>query len=270
MTNVFLVCPIGMKLFKGQKVFSKHLNREFVYDLVLPPNYSKNQKFKLLVMNDGQDFEKLDMGKVLAEFWKGSNEDFIFLGLHCNQDRLAEYGTAGISDFKGRGGKAAKYKSFVLEELIPLMAKDYQLKKNGHVFCGFSLGGLSAFDIVWETPSVFDKVGVFSGALWWRSVDYGKAYDNNKHRIIHEKVKAGQYKENLKFWFECGTQDEKSDRDNNGVIDSIDDTRDLIKELIAKGYTANKDISYLEIEGGMHNQTTWSAAMPNFLKWAFD
>ncbi|WP_341225218.1 alpha/beta hydrolase-fold protein [uncultured Arcticibacterium sp.] len=258
-----------MKIYQGLEVFSENINRTFVYDLVFPPNYSKKQDYSLMVMNDGQDFEKLKMKSVLESFWKETGKGFIFLGVHCNQDRLAEYGTAGVSDFKGRGAKAARYKSFLLEELIPHVAARYNLKEGGHAFCGFSLGGLSAFDIVWETPRVFDKVGVFSGALWWRSVDYGKTYNNNKHRIIHEKVKAGTYKANLKFWFECGTEDEKSDRDKNGVIDSIDDTRDLIKELMAKGYEPNKDITYLEIEGGKHNQATWSKAMPHFLHWAF-
>ncbi|AWV97028.1 alpha/beta hydrolase [Arcticibacterium luteifluviistationis] len=258
-----------MKLFKGQEVFSKRLNRKFIYDVVVPPNYSKEQAYPLLVMNDGQDFEKLKMESVLEKFWKEGGSPFIFLGLHCNQERLAEYGTAGILDSKGRGAKAAVFKNFLLEVLIPLVSKNYKLEKSGHVFCGFSLGGLSAFDIVWETSGVFDKVGVFSGALWWRSTDYGKNYDNEKHRIIHEKVKSGAYKPNLKFWFECGTDDEKSDRDNNGVIDSIDDTRDLIKELMKKGYEPNKDIAYVEIDGGKHNQATWSKAMPGFLKWAF-
>ena len=37
-------------------------------------------------------------------------------------------------------------------------------------FCGFSLGGLSALDIVWNHPTEFTKVGVFSGSLWWRTV----------------------------------------------------------------------------------------------------
>ena len=40
----------------------------------------------------------------------------------------------------------------------------------------------------------------------------------------------------MKFYFECGTADESADRNQNGVIDSIDDTKDLISTLIEKGY----------------------------------
>jgi len=39
----------------------------------------------------------------------------------------------------------------------------------------------------------------------------------------------------LKFFFECGTADETEDRNGNGIIDSIDDTKDLISALINKG-----------------------------------
>ncbi len=40
----------------------------------------------------------------------------------------------------------------------------------------------------------------------------------------------------MKFFFECGTLDEAGDRNNNGIIDSIDDTKDLISALVDKGY----------------------------------
>ena len=73
----------------------------------------------------------------------------------------------------------------------------------------------------------------------------------------------------LKFWFQTGTLDEKADRNKNGIIDSIDDTIDLIRELEAKGYKRPDDIRYMEVVGGRHDTATWAAAMPHFLSWAF-
>ncbi len=73
----------------------------------------------------------------------------------------------------------------------------------------------------------------------------------------------------MKFYFECGTLDETGDRNNNGIIDSIDDTKDLISTLADKGYDPLLDIFYHEIEGGKHDTTTWALAFPVFLKWAF-
>jgi enterochelin esterase-like enzyme len=86
---------------------------------------------------------------------------------------------------------------------------------------------------------------------------------------MHSVIRGGRYKKGLRFWFQTGTLDEKADRNKNGVIDSIDDTLDLIVELAKKGYRPFHDIQYLEIEGGEHNLKTWKEAMPDFLKWAF-
>ncbi len=69
---------------------------------------------------------------------------------------------------------------------------------------------------------------------------------------MHDEVRKGGYYPWLKFFFECGTEDEQEDRNHNGVIDSIDDTQDLIGELVRKGYDAETGIRYLEIEGGRH------------------
>lgn len=68
----------------------------------------------------------------------------------------------------------------------------------------------------------------------------------------------------LKFFFECGAGDEGEDRNKNGIIDSIDDTLDLIAELKAKGYS-NNSIKYLELASGKHDVPTWGQAFPEFL-----
>ena len=54
----------------------------------------------------------------------------------------------------------------------------------------------------------------------------------------------------MKFYFECGTEDETEDRNGNGIIDSIDDTKDLINTLTEKGYNPHSDIHYHEISRG--------------------
>ena len=56
-------------------------------------------------------------------------------------------------------------------------------------FAGFSLGGLMALDIVWKHPNQFSKAGIFSGSLWWRSIDQTEEeYDDDKHRIMQQPV----------------------------------------------------------------------------------
>jgi len=74
---------------------------------------------------------------------------------------------------------------------------------------------------------------------------------------MHRQVRNGSYYPWLKFFFEVGTLDEVADRNKNGIIDSIDDTRSLIDELKKKGYKEPNDICYLELKDGKHDVPTW-------------
>ncbi|HNE27895.1 MAG TPA: esterase family protein, partial [Saprospiraceae bacterium] len=56
------------------------------------------------------------------------------------------------------------------------------------------------------------------------------------------------------------------DRNNNGVIDAIDDTLLLIEILRQRGYDDDR-VRYYEMEGGEHNPETWGRAMPDFFRW---
>ena len=108
----------------------------------------------------------------------------------------------------------------------------------------------------------------YSGSFWWRSKELGKGY-TDADRIMHSIIRESKAKPPLKFWLQTGTKDETAARNKNGIIDSIDDTIDIIKELESKGYNRPADIQYLEMVGGMHSIDTWAEAMPKFLVWAF-
>jgi predicted alpha/beta superfamily hydrolase len=135
-------------------------------------------------------------------------------------------------------------------------------------FAGFSLGGLSALDIVWNHAGEFVRAGVFSGSLWWRRKAYEDGYDDEQDRLMHLQIRKGGFAPWLRFFIQCGCLDEAEDRNNNGVIDSIDDALDLIVELKAKGYT-EEHIQYLELPDGKHDVPTWAEAFPAFLKWGW-
>ncbi|GAC1486213.1 MAG: hypothetical protein NVS1B13_13530 [Flavisolibacter sp.] len=134
---------------------------------------------------------------------------------------------------------------------------------------GFSLGGLSALDIVWRHWNNFSLVGVFSGSFWWRTKDLNDDYNDDTDRIIHQLIKNGTYHPGLRFYFTTGSLDETADRNNNGVIDSIDDTLDLVKELTQLGYKMGEEINYVNYQDGKHDVVTWARAMPSFLLWGW-
>jgi len=249
---------------------SDALKRGVTITLLLPEESEITGPVNLLLLNDGQEADNLKIKESLENLYNyGALKPVLVAAIHAGDDRLQEYGTAGILDFKQRGSKAAAYTKFIVTELLPAIKKEAGITNfDITAFAGFSLGGLSAMDITWHYPEVFNKVGVFSGSFWWRSKELGKGYTEND-RIMHSIIRNTASKPDLKIWLQTGTKDESADRNKNGIIDSIDDTIDLIKELENKGYARPADIQYLEMVGGAHNVETWAEAMPKFLLWAF-
>ncbi|MGB5554388.1 MAG: alpha/beta hydrolase-fold protein [Flavobacteriaceae bacterium] len=252
---------------------SKQLGRKVGFRLVAPPDYKNaDYKFPVLLMNDGQDYVPMKLEQTLQNaFASKAIASFVYVGVECNEDRIHEYGTASSSDFKGRGGKASLYARFIIDEFIPFLKGEFKVSLVGEdwVYCGLSLGGLSAFDIAYTHAKQFGKIGVFSGSFWWRKKAYVKKDLKDRSRIILEVIKNRAFAPHLKFWLQCGTEDETADRNNNGIIDAIDDTLDVIKELQLKGYSYPGDITYVQVEGGKHDLPTWGAQFPNFVRWAF-
>jgi esterase/lipase superfamily enzyme len=257
-------------LVEQNKIESTFLKRTVRADVYLPANVHHPENMSLLLINDGQDLPKMLFEEILDTLiLENIIEPLVCVGIHCGPERKMEYGAANQPDYKGRGAKARKYTKFVFEELLPFLNIAYSAESfKEKSFAGFSLGGVSALDIVWNHPEEFIKVGVFSGSLWWRSKGYREGYNNATDRIMHRQIKKGVYHPGLKFFFECGAWDETADRNNNGVIDSIDDTIDLITELKQKGYS-DADIEYLELADGRHDVATWGRAFPYFLQWGW-
>ncbi|RYF89443.1 MAG: esterase [Chitinophagaceae bacterium] len=251
---------------------TKHLKRTVLVDCYLPADGLPADNVKLLLVNDGQDLVKMEFENILDELLTLEAIELPFcVGIHCSEDRKNEYGTARILDYKGRGAKAFLYTKFIIQELLPFLKEQFSIQSfTEKSFAGFSLGGLSALDIVWNYPHEFNRVGVFSGSFWWRDKDQDdEDFDETVNRIMHQQVKEGHYASWLKFFFEVGTLDETADRNNNGIIDAIDDTLGLIDELVNKGYDRNKDIYYLELQDGRHDVATWARSFPLFLKWGW-
>jgi enterochelin esterase family protein len=262
---------IAMKVIQQQLVINSIiLDRDVNCTILMPEDGSVTEPLNLLLLNDGQELENLQLVETLEHLYDFNRiKPVMVVAVHADENRLDEYGVAGKPDFKNRGAKADLYTEFIKTELLPKVYEHAGIEEfESTAYAGFSLGGLSAIDIAWNNPELFDKVGAFSASFWWRSKDLGKGYTADD-RIMHSVIKSTPGKPELKFWLQTGTKDETADRNKNGIIDSIDDTIDFIKELLAKGYQRPADIQYLEIVGGTHDLGTWGKAMPKFLCWAF-
>jgi enterochelin esterase-like enzyme len=301
--NRALLATIGVVVLPG--VTSEQLGNSRDITVYLPPTYAAQpqQRYPVLYVNDGQDMAALQLRATLAElFSRGKLRPLIAVAIPTNENRLQEYGTAVAPNAQGFGRRAAAYSRFIIEELMPLINSRFRtLNEAGETaFLGASLGGLSAFDVAWSHRSQVGIVGVLSGSFWWRAAETttddeptadrplssppstgsGQAplprspaplhpCPRPGQRIAHETVRCSTYRPGFRAWFEAGTRDETSDRDNNGVIDAIQDTLELIEVLEQCGYRLGRDLAYVEVEGGRHDYETWASVLPDFLQWAF-
>ena len=266
-----LTADLSNLIVEQKCIASKILKRYVIVDCYLPKNSSAPGSLSLLFVNDGQDLEEMKFSSLLNQMFEANEmTPVLCVGIHANKDRKNEYGTAAVLDFAGRGARAKQYQKFLLEELLPFIHTQYCIEQfQKKAIAGFSLGGLSALDTVWNHPDVFSIAGIFSGSLWWRSKSLDDDYDDETDRIMHQLIRKGSFFPGLRFYFTTGSLDETEDRNKNGIIDSIDDTVDLLKELNALGYDSAYELKYVNYQEGRHDVATWGRAMPGFLLWAF-
>ena len=252
---------------------SAFLGRDVELTILLPPvaPAAPPAAYPVLYLNDGQDLDRLHLPAILdALYARQAVRPFVLVAVHANDQRVQEYGTAAHADFNGRGSQAGAYSAFVLQELLPFAQAHYHASPAPEtaVMAGFSLGGLSAFDLVWHHPEAFARAGAFSGSFWWRRRAVGAGY-TPADRIMHGLVRARRAHPSHGFWLQSGTLDERNDRNENGVIDAIEDCLDLIDELRASGLDVSRALRYVQVEGGHHHPDTWGRVLPDFLVWAF-
>lgn len=266
-TNV--ACKSKIKV-SDDSIYSRHLQKHIALNIITTPLPDEKNTLNLLLLNDGQDISKLRVKETVDSLYKKKMiQPLVVVGINTD-NRMQDYGVAGFPDYQNNGSDAAKYSAFIDDELYPFIKKKTGVRKFHSVtIAGASLGGLSAFDIAWDHADKIDNVGVFSGSFWWRDKDASApGYNNESDRIMLNKIRSSRKKPHLKFWFYAGGNEEESDRDKDGIIDVVDDTRDLINIIKSKNVSGADDIVYREIKEGKHDYTYWSRVFPEFLIWA--
>lgn len=250
---------------------SQILNNERDMAIYLPPDYKENsnKRYSVLYMHDGQNlFTDIESGS--NDKWKVKEttdklisenkiEDIIIVGIYNIPDRISEYTDSYMDKYKA-GGKGADYARFVVSEVKPYIDSNYRTLKNREntAIAGSSLGGLISFYIGWNYTETFKKIGAISSSFWWDS--------NNMQKQV-ESYKG--VKKDLGIWIDVGNAEENSDRNNNGIIDMVDDARDMVYTLNEKGFGTHKDVMYFEATEGMHNETSWADRFYQILLFMF-
>ena len=268
---IILISACGSKIKETKdSVYSRHLQKHIDLNIISTPVPKEKNSFNLLLLNDGQDIEKLRAKDAVDSLYrKKMIQPLVVVSINAF-DREKEYGVSGSPDYLNNGTLADKYALFIENELLPFIKKRTGVRKfNSVTIAGCSLGGVSALDFAWDHADKINKVGIFSGSFWLRDMNADDStYSDEKDKIILNKVRASRKKPHLKYWFYVGGSEETADRDKDGIIDVIDDTKDLIDLIKKKNVSPPQDIFYSEIKEGKHDYSSWSKVFPQFLVWA--
>jgi len=266
----------------------------------LPPDYAGGtRRYPVLYVNDGQDREAVKLRETLQQLIAaGEIRAPIVVAIDMPPDRMGAY---GLSDRKagtnlvaktrygGIGANAHAYSEWLAHTLIPAIDARYRTRTtpDARAIVGWSLGGLNAFNLGWQYPELFGRVGAFSPSFWPAS-DTTDDASMQRTRMAQRIVDASEPRNGARWFFAVGTAEEAADRDGDGVNDAVDDTRDMLegwnadaggmKGLKQLGYSTNDDYAakatradaslYL-LPGGKHEQAAWARMLPVFLRWAY-
>jgi enterochelin esterase-like enzyme len=274
-------------------------------DIHLPPGYDPDTGpgYPLLYLHDGQDMPAVGLRETLADLYKrDAIRPVIVAAIHMLPDRM---GTYGLSDRQhGRalvaetkygpvGARAHDYAQWVANELVPTLDARYNTRvtPDARATLGWSLGALAAFNLGWQYPDLFARVGMFSPSLWL-SAQRDDAEAVQRTRLAQRQVHDGPPRIGLKLFLGIGDSEDTDDRDGDGINDALDDARDFVlgwnpdgiesgdglRGLAQHGYKVDADhatapgrgdVALHLLPGGRHDQGAWAKLLPQFLRWAY-
>lgn len=240
---------------------SHYLEHDRTVVVYLPPDYDVEEatRYPVLYLHDGQNV--FDQATSFGEEWhvdesaqklisEGEIEPVIIVGIYnTGEFRVDEYTPTAESD-DGRGGLADDYGRMLVEELKPFIDTTYKTLPSAAstALGGSSLGGLLTMHLGVRYPTAFGRLAVLSPSVWWDD------------RVLLREVDALTGKLPLRIWLDAGTAEGD---------DTLNNARALRDALVAKGWTVGDDLSYLEAEGGEHNEHSWAARIESVLKFLF-
>lgn len=143
------------------------------YWVYVPPEYQPGKPACVMVFQDGESFVKED-GRarvpIVFDNLIAMHEMPVTIGIFINPGVLK----AGSADQQDRFNRSFEYDAlgdryarFLLDEILPEVAKHYSLSTNpdDRAIAGLSSGGICAFNVAWNRPDAFHRVLSFIGSF---------------------------------------------------------------------------------------------------------
>lgn len=249
------------KLRRHEQFHSEFLEHDRDVLVWLPPGYDDDGvRYSVLYMHDGQNLFEPDTAFNKGEHWRvgetaaqlieaGRIEPLIIVGIYnTGEARVEEYTPTG--DKKLGGGHADDYGRMIIEELKPLIDREYRTQTDpAHTgIAGSSLGGLVSLHLGFTHPQVFTKIAALSPSVWWG------------RKAILKTIRESRSKPKLRLWVDMGTAEGRR---------GLDDARLLKAALVGLGFAEGVDLHYAEYEGATHSEQAWSERVGPMLEWLF-
>ncbi len=247
-----------------------------------------------LYVNDGQDAEATALFETVAALdARGEIRAPVVVAIDAPPDRMGAYGFSDRANgrpviaptrYGDVGARAQAYSAWLVDVLVPRIQARWPVRRTpaSRTLLGWSLGGAHAFDVAWQYPDVLGGAGAFSPSFWL-STERDDADAIARTRIAHSKLTHAA-PPSLRLFLAVGTDEERDDRDGDGVNDALDDVRELVDGhagapgLRALGYRIDADgrvqpghgdVALYVLPGGIHRQSSWGRVLPAFLRWAY-
>lgn len=242
---------IQMSAWTDSKIFPGTTRDWWIY---VPAQYSKNKPAAVMVFCDGGGFVKADgqfRAPVVFDNLIAKGEMPVTIGIFIQP---GTFPTSNPKE-KARSNRSFEYDSlgdlyarFLLEEILPAVAKDYNLTSNPdeRAICGNSSGGICAFTVAWEKPDAFRKV-----------VSHIGSFTNIRGGHVYPALIRKTDKKPIKVFL----QDGKNDLDNQFGNWPLAN-QDMAAALKFAGY----DYQFILGEG-THNGKHGAAMLPDTLRW---
>jgi predicted alpha/beta superfamily hydrolase len=158
----------------GEKfqIESKVLAETRSYVIHIPDSYKNGKEaYPVLVLQDAENNFAQTSAAVNLLSANGRVPAMIVVGIN-NVDRVRDMTPSkpatgfGGAPFLGAAGGADKFLSFIADELLPTIDRNYRTRPY-RVLIGHSLGGLFAVYALMNRPELFKGYLVISPSLWW-------------------------------------------------------------------------------------------------------
>lgn len=235
-------------------------------DLVvyLPPGYHEHpqQSYPVLYLNDGQNLFDPATSFVSGRTWRVREEadaaiaaqevePLVIVGIYNTGDRrLAEY--TPVADWRMGGGEADAYGRLIVGELMPWIAANYRVRQGREStgLGGSSLGGLVSLYLGLEYAETFGRLAILSPSVWW----------SRKSILDFVSQRATEIGSRPRVWLDAG--------DNEGRM-TLRDAETLARRLRANGWLEGESLHFERVEGGTHDEASWSHRVRPMLRFLF-